>query len=471
MMTTTGRGHRTAEGNVLRGILLLAGACLASYGALTIIAIHASLPWGTTDASVSPAATAADIAAGVGLIVTGMLIAWAGAGGLRGFLVTLAGVVWFASDWIGWQGQPVARSVAAVAQPFFLPIVLHIVIITPGARRASGNERALVAVAYLLTVIASLILSATYDPMNDRVCWRNCTDNSLLVRSLPPLAEALRGLLEVGALAIGGLIVGICLRRAIAITSAARRALWPVFVPAAMIGAVAAVHAAVLLMGPIEEPQTPVYAGMFVVFAWTVVAFSCGLAWLVIRSRHIRATIASLIAELSEAPKPGDVAGALARALGDPTVRLIYRLDRPERWVDGDGLETQRPMADAGLVSMSVIRDGEVVALVCHDPQIANPLDLERHVGPAARLAIENGRSGGDPGPATGTATVTGTHRLDRRWGAAAFGAGPPRWSAAAAAGPDLRSARRHCDRLARRSPRGGDAPERRPRRDRVRSS
>ena len=96
------------------------GALLAvsavTLGIVTILVVPRSNLGFTTHAGASLAAALADFAAGLGLVGAG-LAAWllrpgSGSGLL---LVSLAGLAWFAADWVGWEGgPPIARSVLPV---------------------------------------------------------------------------------------------------------------------------------------------------------------------------------------------------------------------------------------------------------------------------------------------------------------------------------------------------------------------
>ena len=88
----------------------------------------------------------------------------------------------------------------------------------------------------------------------------------------------------------------------------------------------------------------------------------------------------------------GLVRERLVRAAGDPGLAVAYRLAEPERWVDADGIEIPTPHAAPGRAVTPLLRGGDIIAAVTHDPSVLAPVDLEAALGPATRLAIENER-------------------------------------------------------------------------------
>jgi signal transduction histidine kinase len=80
---------------------------------------------------------------------------------------------------------------------------------------------------------------------------------------------------------------------------------------------------------------------------------------------------------------------ALARAIGDPELRIAYWLPASSRYVDGRGRPVDEPVNEAGRVITPLVRDGMRVAVVTHAAGVA---ELEHEIGAAVRLALENER-------------------------------------------------------------------------------
>jgi hypothetical protein len=73
-------------------------------------------------------------------------------------------------------------------------------------------------------------------------------------------------------------------------------------------------------------------------------AFLVGL----LSARLARSTLADLLLEMRAGPAPTDLRDALARALRDPSLTLVYWLPDYETWADVDGQPTSPPAATDG---------------------------------------------------------------------------------------------------------------------------
>jgi signal transduction histidine kinase len=335
---------------------------------------------------------AADFAAGLGLIVAGTLVSWERPSGSVGPLALLLGIVWFAPDWVGWeQGPAFARSVAMVAAPLLLPLLVHLVLAFPAGRVAGTVARAAVGLAYGAAAAYGLGRALVRDPFLDIDCWSNCTDNVFLVQAEPDLARVLDDLWLGFSVGAGVLLAGYALVRLVAATRPGRALSWAVLVPAAAAALAEACYAVALFGDSSEDPQDGVFAAIFLARALSLTCLAAGLAWSVARSVRTRSAIARLAADLGEAPEPGSLRAALAASLGDARLEVAYRMPGSRPYVDAEGRPVRTPPGD-GRVSTPIVRRGEPVALVIHDRALAGAADLEREIGAAARLAVDNER-------------------------------------------------------------------------------
>jgi signal transduction histidine kinase len=131
--------------------------------------------------------------------------------------------------------------------------------------------------------------------------------------------------------------------------------------------------------------------GLFLValatFGTIPFAFLVGL----VRARLARGSVGGLVVELGEDPLDGDVRGALARSLRDPSLELAFWLPDEETYVDAAG-RPYLPPADASRATTVVSHGGERVALLIHDPALGDDPDLVEAACAAAGLALSNER-------------------------------------------------------------------------------
>jgi signal transduction histidine kinase len=299
-------------------------------------------------------------------------------------------VVWFAPVWVGWHnGPPLVRSVAMLAALFALPLVVHLILAAPGGRLRGAAVRALVLTVYLEAGLVAVALGLVRDPFFDPNCWANCTDNVFLLRSLPGLARGIESAhLWFTVLAAIALIIVIGWRL-LTDSGPARRGLLPFALPAALLAGAVIPHAVVLQRISLEDPSHPAFQMIFIVECTAVLLLAAGLVWSTVRTRLQRRAVAQITANLGQAPPPGSLQAALAQAVDDPELRIAYWLSDSQRYVDSQGRPVAEPAIRPGRTLTTLVREGRKIAVVSHTAAVP---DLERAIGAAVRLALENER-------------------------------------------------------------------------------
>jgi signal transduction histidine kinase len=344
----------------------------------------------TTYAGRSALAATLTVVAGLGLVVAGLITAFGRRAGRIGDLAVLAGLVWFAPVWAGWdKGPPLVRSLAMVAAGFTFPLLLHLALAYPSGRLHGAAARALVLVVYLEAAVAALGHALFRDPFFDPNCWANCTDNRFLLRSLPPLARGIEVADRWFTAAAAAVLVGLCAWRLLRDSGPARRALLPVALPAILFAATVVAHAVALQRRPLEDPSDPAFRTIFMVGCAAVILLAAGLVWAVVRTRVQRRAVARIATSVGQAPAPGSLQAALSQAIGDPELRIAYWLPDAQHYVDANGRPVAEPVTTPGRAITALVRDGHRVAVVSHTAAVP---DLERELGAAVRLALENER-------------------------------------------------------------------------------
>ena len=289
-------------------------------------------------AGVTPPSAVADLATGLVLVAVA-LVAWTQRPESRiGPLIALTGVTWLAGD--AWS---------ALAYAHRGPLV-HTLLTHPSGRARSPLVVAVIALAYVDGLIPSLARSP----------WPT--------------------------LAVGTVVVGAAATRFATASGVERKArLVPLAGAAAIWGALA-----LAAIGRLTDAGTGGLAawGYELTIAITVVALVVDL----VSERPVRAAATGLVVDLGSAGEGAKgVRAAVARAVGDPRLAILYRADG--QWVDEEGRVARLPGADADKqVSTISGEDGAPVAAIVHDPAALSDETLARSVEAAARLALANVR-------------------------------------------------------------------------------
>jgi len=381
-----------ADSRVATGLGLAMLACVVpalAWAIAALLPVDHGGAFETTYAAALPAARAPDLAAGLGLVVAGGLAAMQPRTRRLGVLALLAGLAWFGADLEGAENaHALLRSLGAVVAPLTLVFVFHLALAVPDGRVRSRAARVAIIAAYALVVLLTVARALLRDPLLDLYCWRNCTDNSFLVHADAGIASALGNLLLWSSLAIALGLVAFAWRRLLRATGPGRRALLPLLGPALLVGASEATYAITLLLTPLEDPDQPGFAAIFLARSLSYTMLALGLAWSLLRVARARARLARLASDLGEAPRPGKLRETLAAALGDPGMEVLYPRSGWSRLIDADGRPADPPGPDRAVARIA--RAGRPLALVLHDPALVHEPELARALGSAAKLSVEN---------------------------------------------------------------------------------
>jgi signal transduction histidine kinase len=381
-----------ADSHLATGLRMavLAVAVLAVAWAIgAFLTVDPGADFETTYAAAFPAARVADIAAGLGLLGAGAFACIQARTRRLGVLALLAGLAWFGADWEGAEGDSaLLRSAGAVVSPFALVLVLHLALALPDGRLRSRGARAVAAGAYAVAAAVSIGRALFRDPLLDLYCWRNCRDNAFLLEANPGIADTLGDVWLWSALAIALGLIAFALHRLRSGSGAARRAALPVLAPAVLVGASEAAYAVALLSAPMEDPGRSGYAAIFLTRSISYSLLAIGLAWAVLRIPRTRARVVRLASDLGDAPPPGTLRDALAAAVGDRGIDVLYPRRGSRQLIDKDG--RQAKPATPGRGTARITRSGRTLAVVLHDPALVDEHELARALGSAAKLSVEN---------------------------------------------------------------------------------
>ena len=286
-----------------------------------------------------------------------------------GFLLSLSNLQWTDADLPHTIGTAFDLVPAAV--------FLHLFLAYPSGRIERPLDRALVVVAYFSAVVLQFagMLLGGFGP------------NNLL--EVVPLGSTAKTLLQVQLV-----VLSACALTGAALlgwrTRAGRRARpWShAFLMDSF--ALALIMIAVLFTtGAFSGPGFETIRRVtLVMLGLAPIAFLSGL----LRARLARAAVGDFVIELQTASGPADVRDALARALRDDSLALVYWLPEYGTYADLEGGQVSLSAEARGRSIRVIERDGIKVAAMLHDPSVEDEPELLESVTAAAEIALENAR-------------------------------------------------------------------------------
>jgi signal transduction histidine kinase len=152
--------------------------------------------------------------------------------------------------------------------------------------------------------------------------------------------------------------------------------------PCALFACGWAVRTVALAVSPGDDPRRSVLVAGFAIRAVALMALAGVLAWSLSRARRAATALRRLVRVGS-----GSLEATLARGTGDRSLRLAFANEGA--WIDPEG----QPFAVPDDRALSVIaREGRPIAAIAHDPTGLDAATVEREIGPAGQLALENER-------------------------------------------------------------------------------
>jgi signal transduction histidine kinase len=337
------------------------------------VAAGLALGWGGLHNGVSGGEVAVDLAlcwclVGASLVALG----WARWRHAR-LLLALAAMLVLAGD-LQWLNAAGPWTVGLVLGLAWVAVMIQLVLTYPDGRPWSRPAQVTVVGGYLAAPIGGLAAAlVTVDSRNalSILPSQSATDTIGRVRAALGCAVLVSALLLV-------------LWRLLSLRGAARRAQAPLLVSVVLaLPVTAAWLAQEALTG--HDPSTRVATVARALMALIPLGFVAAIGW----SRLRRTQASDLVVDLRSAGAQ-TLRDRLARALGDPTLELAYRL-ADGRYVDESGEPAVVPDVQGRAVTLLSSSD-EVLAALVHDPALLDEPALVESVRATAGLVLENER-------------------------------------------------------------------------------
>jgi signal transduction histidine kinase len=309
-------------------------------------------------------------------VIAGVVAWWRRPESRFGPLMVAAGFVGLLAT-LAWSNAALPFTVGQLFDLVPAALFLHVFLAFPSGRLERRLERVIVALGYLTALGLELVgmLLGGFGP-----------DNLLEIVSAPEAAETL---LDVQLVSISAFVligVGVLVSRRRGRGRPLRRS---AELLVDCFGLALVMIAVLFLSGAFDAPAFETIRRVtFVVLGLAPVAFLVGL----LGARLARGAVGDLLVELRSEPAPAQLRDALARALGDPSLRLAYWLPEFESWADLDGRPVELPERASGVATTLIDRDGAHLAALLHDPSLDDEPELLDAVSAGVGIALENGR-------------------------------------------------------------------------------
>ncbi|MEA2180356.1 MAG: hypothetical protein QOG77_3653, partial [Solirubrobacteraceae bacterium] len=309
-----------------------------------------------------------------------------------GPLVVVAVLVWAITSLTALE-RPALFSLGALVWPLSVTLVVGVILTFPDGRLSHPAARMVVVVTAGLSAVVwgLLALGASSVPTlaGPLRCPGDCPGNPFRVLDFSPtLVDLLEDAATAVALGTGVAVTFVLVAVWRAATPAWRHALRP---SALALCAIASSFAAAGALRGALGPDDSLAVAVSWLPSLASAAFAVSLLASQSRARLFAAgALRELVGQLAPGTSHRDLEAAMAQALGDPSLRLAFRVPQTG-YVDvaGEPVDVSDPA-----VAVTEVRDGDAaVATILHDPVLQQPLaGVVEGAGVAVLLALENAR-------------------------------------------------------------------------------
>jgi signal transduction histidine kinase len=301
-----------------------------------------------------------------------------------GSLMVATGFAWLLGL-ISASNVPALFTAAALVGSIYIVTAIHMLLAAPHGRGLSRADRRIVTVGYVLVTVGLLPLYLFLDPAKDGC--DGCPENVILIEHNQTIVDIWSGLVNLVGIGVLVAVAISLIRRWRRATRPERRQYAPVYA--------AGVALMIAVIGQLALQTAGSDGGASdVVFIISVIPLALVpylfLASFVLTRVAQGGAVSDLMTRLGDAPLPGGLRDALADALEDPSLELVYWLPEGRRYVDFRGRPYELPEDDPRRAIHAVTRDGQCVAAIIYDATLQEAEAHVRAVGAAASMALQN---------------------------------------------------------------------------------
>jgi signal transduction histidine kinase len=337
-----------------------------------VVGAGLAVGWLGVDAGVSGTRVAADLALAWALVAASLVALERASWRRSRVLLAAAAFALLAAD-LQWASSHALWTLGFLLEALWTALLVQIVLAFPEGRPWSRGAGVAIAGAYAATFAGQLVGAFVLPDSR----------NVLSVGPQQTVADAVDRAQGILGIAVALTVLFLVVRRLLGLRGPAQRAQAPLLAAAVLTVPVTVVWLAwVTAIG--EDAPTLETIGRAV-----ALLIPLGVVTGVLWSRLRRREASELVVEL-QTEGATSLRERLARALGDPTLEVAYRLD-DGRYVDAAGHPLELPEGPNRGVTLVTARGEEVAALV-HDPALLDESALVESVRATAGLVLENER-------------------------------------------------------------------------------
>jgi signal transduction histidine kinase len=381
---TTPPGRRTAAGI---GLALVAAGSLLTVGTAILDATDSARPDRAVAILVHVLCAALPIALGLFRLSKRK-------GDRFARLLIVTGLLWSVTT-LAQSSDATLYSIGRTGAWLVEGMIVYLLLAFPEGRLTSRVERRLFQATLLLLAllyIPSALLAEFPTPSPWSGCDAQCPHNALLVGHGAEsfVDDFVRPLRELFTVLIFAAVGAVLVRRARRGPPVMTRVLVPVAVVAVFRAVALAVYDALRGGGSTSGALEVVGLIFSLSLALVTISFAVGL---LDRRLFVAEALQRLTGRLRSHASAADLRTALAEALEDPSLEVVYRLrGDPGQWVDETGWPVKPPAPSDGRAMTEVNADGRSVAAILHDVSLSQDPALVQAAASYALSALENDR-------------------------------------------------------------------------------
>jgi signal transduction histidine kinase len=310
------------------------------------------------------------------------LIAWQVHPGERiGLLFTITGYAWLLPSLTNLH-YALPFTVGNVTPALYQACLAHLALAWPYGRLRSRLDRVVVATNYCWNIGNNAVSILFWNPRTNG-CGTACPANLFLLGSSNRLHSDLSNIGSIVGIGITVTVVALITAHWRSSRGYARRAMTHLIWVALPIAA---------YIGLLEIPSSLGLSNLVLYGIGPLILITAPAAYAIglFRTRSARGAVGAALMDLEPGPAPARLRDALAKALGDPTLQLAFRVPDRGCYIDTGDLAVDADLLPAG--RMLTPLDPGADAVLVHDDELRHEPELVRVAAAAANLALEHSR-------------------------------------------------------------------------------